>query len=215
MSHDLTTLSRGRHRGTQESVEVSRSDSRSPGAPQGTRVCSNRVKTRKRWANGRSRYLCSADRTGRSRSSATHRLAGCTNPSGGEPTLTGISGRQYMYVSIVNHDIEDFVNWKAVDDGFDHGSLGVRFGRINRNVENPNNVTIIQGFDSAEPPRRSSPTLRSRPPPRRQESRASRASSCMKKSTPPSSREHDRRDRSFGWARSCRGPTRMAHFTRD
>ena len=55
-----------------------------------------------------------------------------------------------MYVSIVNHDIEDFVNWKAVDDGFDHGSLGVRFGRINRNVENPNNVTIIQGFDSAE-----------------------------------------------------------------
>jgi len=55
-----------------------------------------------------------------------------------------------MHVVIVNHDIEDFVKWKAVYDAFDHGSLGVRFARINRNVENPNNVTIVQGFDSAE-----------------------------------------------------------------
>ncbi|MGA9595200.1 MAG: cyclase [Acidimicrobiia bacterium] len=55
-----------------------------------------------------------------------------------------------MYVSIVNHDIEDFVKWKAVYDGFDHGSHGVRFGRIDRNVENPNNVTVVQGYDSAE-----------------------------------------------------------------
>jgi translation initiation factor 1 (eIF-1/SUI1) len=55
-----------------------------------------------------------------------------------------------MHVVIVNHDIEDFAKWKAVFDGFDHGSLDVRFARINRNVENPNNVTIVQGFDSAE-----------------------------------------------------------------
>lgn len=55
-----------------------------------------------------------------------------------------------MYLLAVNHDIEDYAKWKAVYDSIDQGALGAKFGRVNRNVENANNLTVIHGFDSIE-----------------------------------------------------------------
>lgn len=55
-----------------------------------------------------------------------------------------------MYLLAANHDIEDYARWKAVYDALDQGALGARFGRVNRNVENANNLTIIHGFDSID-----------------------------------------------------------------
>lgn len=55
-----------------------------------------------------------------------------------------------MYMLAANHDVEDYPKWKAVYDAIDQGALGARFGRVNRNVDNPNNLTIIHGFDTVD-----------------------------------------------------------------
>ena len=55
-----------------------------------------------------------------------------------------------MYVMAINHDVEDYDTWKSVFDTFPPSKGGARFHRLNRNIENGNNVTIVAGFDTAE-----------------------------------------------------------------
>ncbi len=55
-----------------------------------------------------------------------------------------------MHVLAINHDVEDYDTWKAVFDGFRKDELGARFHRINRLVDDPNNITVVHGFDSVE-----------------------------------------------------------------
>jgi heme-degrading monooxygenase HmoA len=55
-----------------------------------------------------------------------------------------------MYVMAVNHDVQDYETWKTVFDTFPPARGGAKFHRLNRNIENPNNVTVVAGFDTAE-----------------------------------------------------------------
>ncbi|MGH3459402.1 hypothetical protein, partial [Aeromicrobium sp.] len=50
----------------------------------------------------------------------------------------------------INHDVEDYQTWKNVFDSFPPAKGGARFHRLNRNIENDNNITIVAGFDTAE-----------------------------------------------------------------
>jgi hypothetical protein len=67
-----------------------------------------------------------------------------------------------MYMMAVNHDVEDYDRWKAVYDEVDQGEMGARFGRVNRNVDNPLNITVVHGFDTLEAAREfaSNPALK-------------------------------------------------------
>ena len=68
-----------------------------------------------------------------------------------------------MYVIAINHDVEDYEQWKKVFDEFPPSRGSARFHRVNRNVDNPNNVTIVAGFDTADAARqfRDDPDLKS------------------------------------------------------
>jgi hypothetical protein len=55
-----------------------------------------------------------------------------------------------MYVLAVNHEVTDYGTWKNAFDQFPPSKGGARFHRINRDVENRNNVTIVAGFDTQE-----------------------------------------------------------------
>ena len=55
-----------------------------------------------------------------------------------------------MQVLAVNHDIEDYDRWKAVFDEYVESQGSILFHRINRNVDNPNNITVVHGFESVE-----------------------------------------------------------------
>lgn len=55
-----------------------------------------------------------------------------------------------MIVLAINHDVEDYDKWKAVFDEFPPSKGGGLFHRINRNVDNPNNITVISGFESLD-----------------------------------------------------------------
>ena len=55
-----------------------------------------------------------------------------------------------MYVIAINHDVADYDTWKNVFDSFPPAKGGARFHRINRNVENENNISVVAGFDTAE-----------------------------------------------------------------
>ena len=55
-----------------------------------------------------------------------------------------------MYVMAINHDVEDYATWKSVFDTFPPSRGGARFHRLNRNIEDGNNITIVAGFDTAE-----------------------------------------------------------------
>lgn len=55
-----------------------------------------------------------------------------------------------MIVIAINHDVEDFDRWKAVFDEFPPSRGGASFHRVNRNVDNPNNITVVAGFESRD-----------------------------------------------------------------
>lgn len=55
-----------------------------------------------------------------------------------------------MYVMAVNHDVEDYDRWKIAFDEFPPAKGGAKFHRVNRAVDNPNNITVIAGFETAE-----------------------------------------------------------------
>jgi len=51
-------------------------------------------------------------------------------------------------VLAVNHNIADYDTWKAVFDEFNQTDRGVLASRINRNVEDPNNITVVHVFEN-------------------------------------------------------------------
>ncbi|MFQ5523082.1 MAG: cyclase [Acidimicrobiia bacterium] len=53
-------------------------------------------------------------------------------------------------VLAVNHNIADYDTWKAVFDEFNETDRGVLASRINRNVEDPNNITVVHVFENEE-----------------------------------------------------------------
>jgi hypothetical protein len=59
----------------------------------------------------------------------------------------GVGG---MYTMAVNHDVEDYDRWKTVFDEYPPSVGKAKFHRINRNVDNPNNITVIAGFETLD-----------------------------------------------------------------
>ena len=55
-----------------------------------------------------------------------------------------------MYVMAVNHDVEDYDRWKAVFDEFPPSKGSATFHRVNRSVDNPNNITVVAGFETLQ-----------------------------------------------------------------
>ena len=55
-----------------------------------------------------------------------------------------------MYVMAVNHDVADYATWKNAFDAFSPARGDARFHRVNRNIDNQNNVTVVAGFDTVE-----------------------------------------------------------------
>jgi heme-degrading monooxygenase HmoA len=55
-----------------------------------------------------------------------------------------------MKVLAINHDVADYDTWKAVFDQYPPSKGGALFHRVNRGVDDPNNITVVAGFESAE-----------------------------------------------------------------
>jgi len=55
-----------------------------------------------------------------------------------------------MYTMAVNHDVEDYDGWKTVFDKYPPSEGRAKFHRINRNVDNPNNITVVAGFETLD-----------------------------------------------------------------
>jgi hypothetical protein len=53
-------------------------------------------------------------------------------------------------VIAINHEVADYDTWKAVFDEYPPSKAGALFHRINRSVDDPNNITVVAGFESAE-----------------------------------------------------------------
>lgn len=55
-----------------------------------------------------------------------------------------------MYTMAVNHEVENYDRWKTVFDTFPPSEAKAMFHRINRSVDNPNNVTVVAGFETLD-----------------------------------------------------------------
>ena len=55
-----------------------------------------------------------------------------------------------MYIMVVNHEVENYERWKGGFDQYPPSRGGARFWHVNRNVDNPNNVTVICGWDTLD-----------------------------------------------------------------
>lgn len=55
-----------------------------------------------------------------------------------------------MFVLAVIHDVADYEVWKEAFDAFPPARGGAVFHRVNRNIDNPNNVTVVAGFDTVD-----------------------------------------------------------------
>ena len=55
-----------------------------------------------------------------------------------------------MYVLAINHDVADYDAWKQVFDSFPPREGGATFHRINRNVDDPDNITVVAGFETVD-----------------------------------------------------------------
>lgn len=55
-----------------------------------------------------------------------------------------------MHVLAINHDVADYDAWKGAFDAFPPAKGGALFHRVNRNVANANNITVVAGFETAE-----------------------------------------------------------------
>ncbi|GBE23977.1 hypothetical protein BMS3Bbin02_00242 [bacterium BMS3Bbin02] len=55
-----------------------------------------------------------------------------------------------MKVVAVNHDVADYDQWKAVFDEIPPKTMGALFHRINRSVDDANNITVVAGFDTVD-----------------------------------------------------------------
>ena len=55
-----------------------------------------------------------------------------------------------MFILVMNHDVEDYERWKAGFDEYPPTQEGARFYHVNRSIDDPNNITVICGWDTAE-----------------------------------------------------------------
>jgi hypothetical protein len=55
-----------------------------------------------------------------------------------------------MYVLAINHKVEDYDRWKAVFDTFPPKGAGAAFHRINRDVDDPNTITVVAGWANVD-----------------------------------------------------------------
>jgi len=55
-----------------------------------------------------------------------------------------------MIVMAMQHRVNDYETWKKVFDQFPPTEGGAVFHRVNRRVDDPNNVTIVCGWKSVE-----------------------------------------------------------------
>ena len=55
-----------------------------------------------------------------------------------------------MYVLAINHQVENYDRWKAVFDTFPPKGAGAVFHRINRDVDDPNTITIVAGWANSD-----------------------------------------------------------------
>ena len=55
-----------------------------------------------------------------------------------------------MIVAAINHHVADYEAWKAVFDEFPPSRGRALFHRINRGVDDANNITVVAGFESPE-----------------------------------------------------------------
>jgi hypothetical protein len=55
-----------------------------------------------------------------------------------------------MTVAAINHRVANYDAWKAVFDEVPPSMGGALFHRINRGVDDTNNITVVAGFESPE-----------------------------------------------------------------
>jgi hypothetical protein len=56
-----------------------------------------------------------------------------------------------MYVIAINHAVDDYEKWKQVYDTYPPTTAGgAKFSRINRNIDDPNLISVVAGFDSLD-----------------------------------------------------------------
>ena len=55
-----------------------------------------------------------------------------------------------MIIVAIQHPVADYDTWKAAYDARNPGSFGAVFARVNRQVGNPNTITVVCGFESLE-----------------------------------------------------------------
>ena len=55
-----------------------------------------------------------------------------------------------MFVLAINHSVADYDKWKAGYDAMPPTSRGALFARVNRSVDDPNNISVVAGFETVE-----------------------------------------------------------------
>ena len=55
-----------------------------------------------------------------------------------------------MINTAIRHSVTDYAKWKTVYDTFTPTSVGAKFARVDRSVDDPNMVTVVAGFDTLE-----------------------------------------------------------------
>jgi len=56
-----------------------------------------------------------------------------------------------MYVIAINHAVDDYDKWKQVYDTYPPTTAGgANFSRVNRGIDDPNQITVVAGFDSLD-----------------------------------------------------------------
>lgn len=56
-----------------------------------------------------------------------------------------------MYVIAINHAVDDYEKWKQVYDTYPPTTAGgAKYSRVNRNIDDPNLVSVVAGFDSLD-----------------------------------------------------------------
>lgn len=55
-----------------------------------------------------------------------------------------------MIIMAIQHQVRDYDTWKKVFDQFPPTADGALFHRVNRGLDDPNNVVVVAGFSSAD-----------------------------------------------------------------
>ncbi len=55
-----------------------------------------------------------------------------------------------MFILAINHKVDDYNTWKAVFDELPPSKAGASFHRINRDVDDPHNITVVAGWNDVD-----------------------------------------------------------------